>query len=331
MKKAEVKISLIKIFSDFSKNAKKQKLYKDLKDKKYSVHMVPEHLLEITSKKVNAEQMAEQFKLYLNTFINELENSLPTVNLSAFYGNVQNIEFKICKNTFNNENDAAFKIVFTKNGQKSVITFYSNNVSRDIWHEFLHLSTSRLVIDYEFIGFEQLCFGEKEYYIGRGLNEGYTEVLCGKYFKKHGAQATSYLLLQTIAQIIEIIVGHENMEKWYFESNFLALVNELKNYADKEEILLTIKKIDILNAFYRKKSYLPLISELYHEILYTIYNWYLTKTILTNTVDQGIMNHLTTNIKIHKVVINGLSLDEVINYANEFKTKFALKKDKYTN
>ena len=76
------------------------------------------------------------------------------------------------------------------------------------------------------------------------LNEGYTEYLTQKYFTKKMKYTESEDFSVFFAKGIENIVGPEKMQECYFNANLGSLIEELEQYASKEDILKLLFLID---------------------------------------------------------------------------------------
>ena len=75
----------------------------------------------------------------------------------------------------------------------NTININDEEIKKDIFHELLHMASSFYKNGVVFSGFSQLRFSS----IGDGLNEGYTELLCRRYFVKDEVE-DSYKYLTSI-------------------------------------------------------------------------------------------------------------------------------------
>ena len=121
-------------------------------------------------------------------------------------------------------------------------------------HEILHSSSSNPY--YAAVGFNRL-FGEikeielEQNEIGRGLNEGYTELINNRLFKE---KSYSYILLNKIAYLIELLFENkEDMKNYYFNNNLEGIIYELNKYIKEEEIIELL--IDIDELYYNKNIF----------------------------------------------------------------------------
>lgn len=195
------------------------------------------------------EKLKEKKELY--NFYLVLSKNTKEENLINFINNVQSLKiYKKKKNKLKMlfENDSTLGKYISPDNE----IFIYNNKTRTLNHELLHMSSSRL--DYAVIGFYTKfshSFLDKykfldDYYneIGRGLNEGYTELLNNKLFK---SRSTNYLYLQKIALLIEqFYENKEDMKNDYFNSNISGVIYELSKYMEIEEVIDLLVDIDEL-------------------------------------------------------------------------------------
>ena len=109
-----------------------------------------------------------------------------------------------------------------------------------IFHEFIHLA-SKKKDDVFNEGFYYYIEGTG--YVGRGINEGYTEILRERYFDID-LRETGYLYEYQMTKILELIIGAEKMEHIYFKGSLLILIRELSNYCSLEEAKQFIDDMD---------------------------------------------------------------------------------------
>ena len=109
-----------------------------------------------------------------------------------------------------------------------------------IFHEFIHLA-SKKNDDVFNEGFYYYIEGAG--YVGRGINEGYTEIIRERYFGID-LRETGYLYEYQMTKILELIIGAEKMEHIYFKGSLLILIRELSNYCSLEEAKQFIDDMD---------------------------------------------------------------------------------------
>lgn len=107
----------------------------------------------------------------------------------------------------------------------------------EFFHELLHMASSiySTCEHTNFCGISQRSL-KKRINIGSSLNEGYTELLCERYFPNYFS--TSYCEEKNIAWAVEEIIGVESMYKYYFNADLYGLINSLLQFTDESSILL---------------------------------------------------------------------------------------------
>lgn len=121
-------------------------------------------------------------------------------------------------------------------------------------HELNHMSSTFYDGKSYYSGFSQKGIGD-------GLNEGYTELLAGRYFHKND----SYPVETKITSNLEKIIDKDKMEEFYYTANLYDLVKELEQYDSRENVLDFIHCVDVIsfivdNFILRKLYYHILIK-----------------------------------------------------------------------
>ena len=120
-----------------------------------------------------------------------------------------------------------------------------------LMHELLHMaSTSNITI----CGLNAIVMNTKNKMIsfGDGLNEGYTEYLLSKYFNVP-KESLFYKDQVQMAKMIEKIVGKDLMEKCYFKSGIVPIINKLSELSSSDLAIDTLLSID--KTTYRSSEY----------------------------------------------------------------------------
>ena len=133
------------------------------------------------------------------------------------------------------------------------IDIYLEDNNSTLYHELLHAASSDFT--YNVSGFNiYLESGES---LGKGLNEGYTELLNKRFFDK---KSKSYIRLQKLAELIELFYENkEDMVTDYFNADIFGLVGELLKSMTLEEAIDIIVDIDgFLNSNLNTIDYLKL-------------------------------------------------------------------------
>lgn len=103
------------------------------------------------------------------------------------------------------------------------------------------------------VGFSQKI--ANKYSKGKGLNEGYTELINQRYFARTIADGSgakiSYPREQVLAYGIEMLVGREKMEELFFNADLDGLIAEMSKYMPTQEANILI---NIFDLFEKKTS-----------------------------------------------------------------------------
>ena len=182
-----------------------------------------------------------EFKNIIEYFANLLIKVFPSYNLTNLYNNINSLIV----------NDVSLTNKGGRYNSKDNTIDVDNKYS--IYHELFHMASSTFVDNINYSGFHQ----SSNYYkmdIGRGLNEGYTEILTHRYFgDKIQGKYGAYLNEIKIAHNLEKIIEQEKMEMIYLNSDLNALIDELKKYSSEEEILNFITMVDFFSQYMGRK------------------------------------------------------------------------------
>ena len=215
---------------------------------KYSNHVIKNfHLkrdssLEDLKKRIKKDKVRE-----LLPYLRKLEKFTSQDNLYAVYNNLRSVKVKRNKFILLQVAEGMY------DSSKNLIELAGNRV---LGHEFLHLASSNGLqkngVDVS--GFEQYLVNEK-IVIGRGLNEGYTELLTSRIYQK--GELDRYFSLVKIAKLLEFFFeDKKEMEKYYFNSDLPGFVKYMEQFMSKDEIINLIKDIDtIYNLVPPMKTY----------------------------------------------------------------------------
>ena len=251
-----------KMFSSFNtivvhlesnKNNNRYKIYRQDKYKK----ILPIH----KSLKINSEHEIDVKKIFEKSlrdfvlkFANILNEKLSNVDLSYLYNNLKNIQI-------NTKGLKLYNFIFSRKARgiysisKNRIFINNDDKLDSLCHELLHMSSS--VLDKEnnvfLSGFSQHS-KKKNYSIGVGINEGYTQLLAKRYFDGIYQIYDTYVFEVGIAELLEKIIGKEEMESLYFKADLFGLVEQLKKYMGFNYIMTFIDEMDFLCANIDKNS-----------------------------------------------------------------------------
>lgn len=249
----------------------------------------------------------------LTDFIETLKKEMPEEYLLLLVNNMNTLkilfkDFTLSKIFLNDKTNGQYDI------EKNTIEISKRNYKLTIIHELFHMASS--MFDKEnntiFCGFFQLTPNIK---IGEGLNEGYTQYLTEKYFSDKHSLLDAYSYEKTIAGILELIVGKNNMENFYFHANLKGLIDFLSQYIDKNEINNFFIYLDYINLIKDKNK---LSYEEYYNLSYTFKkcNKFLAKLFINKFIREN------NDIKDEETLISILS-----NFLNMLPAN--LENDKY--
>lgn len=208
-----------------------------LKHKKYDD--ILKRFIELFIKEFSEEEIKSLFYRLKTLEISDKEYL--TVN-SMFYLSLGYYESKINKITLEYYHDRRIS---------------KESVEETFIHELFHLASTRRTEDGLITGLEIPG------YLGEMLNEGYTDYLTAKYFTKKMAYVKSPSIGIYFSKGIENIIGKEKMQKYYFNADLNALVNELSKYTTKEDIVKLLFLVDRQNGVLRgEQDILRIIREI---------------------------------------------------------------------
>ena len=150
------------------------------------------------------------------------------IDLSCFLNNLKTLKVYCIDNEkdmlINQWMDAGY------NARKNELYFTSiSKKIGSIYHELLHCASSERKNNTDYCGF-MINYSDINGEIGRGLNEGYTELLSERYFNI----GTNYWFERVLTMQLEKIVGAEFLKKNYFNHNLQAIRDKLAEYSSKE-------------------------------------------------------------------------------------------------
>ena len=211
------------------------------------VSIPPELKIEYSDFDIN-NIVNEKYKESLIKFSKVMIENFSKEDLINFYNNINTLKTK--HSTFKIINFILKRnFVGTYDSKKNEIVVDENGFSTSIDHELLHMASSVYKDGIRYSGFHQASFKAGLSSIGKGLNEGYTELLKRRYFghDEDDECADSYEYEVKVADKLEQIVSKEKMESLYLKANLLGLIEELKQYTnDESEIMKFISDTDFI-------------------------------------------------------------------------------------
>lgn len=181
--------------------------------------------------------------------------------------------------------------------------------------------------------------------LGRGLNEGYTQLLTERYFGSiYGDKI--YIFEVHFARMTEEIIGKSKMESLYLNANLNGLIDELKKFESKENIMRYICHLDFINKyindsnlFIMKKKFLAASIKYVGRFLLTCYVKKIGNEVKNNncTINEGI-DYLMKYIcklgfcfeygKYSFELLNKDDIEQIIKSNLDFDVKVDMVKDK---
>ena len=212
------KMALYQIMPNFTKYDLKSKLFAEFKkDDIEKLNKIIDNL-----KKENSQIYIFSLKLLQNVDINNLRNFIHSIPKTTIH---------YCPSK------EVFPVTGIYNKANNTIEIYKDKNNITLYHELLHVASTSYI--YNAIGFKALINGIS---IGKGLNEGYTELLNNRFFN---AKSKSYLYLQKLTKLIEkFYQNKEEMTEDYFNADILRLFGELIKSMSIEQAVDIIVDLD---------------------------------------------------------------------------------------
>lgn len=115
--------------------------------------------------------------------------------------------------------------------------------------------------------------GFRQNLIGKGLNEGYTELLTSRMYKMN-YKITHYKNEVKIARLFELFFDdYKTMENYYFRHNLFGFISYMEKFIPHDEIIKIICDIDKINLL---DSDINLVKFYYStKVQITLYNWFI--------------------------------------------------------
>lgn len=229
-------------------------LQKDYKfNQSIPVRILPEQYLRYDD--INFDNLISmKFGELFSRFANVILSKFHYVNLTNFYNNLNEIRIDLydlrTKNKYFHRGIFGYYDV-----KKNAIKLDEDYVSVIIFHELFHMASSVYLNGNYYSGFRQ--YSSDDYTsIGKGLNEGYTQLLTERYFGHNDDFGKVYEYETFIAGKLEEIVGKFKMQELYLSANLYGLIKELNRYVSYEEIINFIRCLDFLNNNLNNKTML---------------------------------------------------------------------------
>jgi len=159
-------------------------------------------------------------------------------------------------------------VVGTYSAEKNKLSYSSR---KSIGHEILHMASSIYdeVNNIFLCGFRQM---KDNLEIGRGINEGYTELLASRIFEN---KVDAYKKQVKIARLLEFFFDDpREMEHLYFNCNLPGLIHHLEKFSSRQEVLDLILGLD-KTLKYSSGTILSIFPTVNHiKTQVTLYEWF---------------------------------------------------------
>lgn len=204
----------------------------------------------------------------------------------------------------------------------NAIFLHEGNPKEYIFHELFHASSTIGKDDKFCVGFANYS----ENPIGYGINEGYTQFLTNRYFPSKLSKFF-YPYLTQIAEIVEYIVGKDEMQSMYMRCELNSLYEKLSSYSSPEDAMNFLFTLDNICSNLYKKGINKESEEILNQALYEI-NVYLIRFSINKTIKDMNGNNLSLNNIYSKClpVVHSLpaKLDSVHFKCNFWDSRIAL-------
>lgn len=191
-----------------------------------------------------AQALNSDFATEVNNFITICEKN--SVDLTLFYKNLKTLDIKSVKTKM--VTSTPFAGVYDTN--QNTIEIALDGIDHEcIYHELFHIASRRKTDTHIYTGFSR---NNTEYSVvsGTAINEGFTELLAGKYFNKN----EGYQKEQCYVSMLSEIIGFEIMERLYLKGDFDGLIDEFSKYVSEEEVYLFIDFFDKYSYYEMQKD-----------------------------------------------------------------------------
>jgi len=298
-----------------------------------SVLIPPELIAKYST--VNLEKLKKSdFANTLINFAKLMKKTFKREDLTLFYNNIN--ELTVRKDIFALLLLKILNASGSYNGVKNRIAINLKIDKKAIYHELFHMASGKVEGDVLYSGFSQKLNNK---WICEGLNEGYTELLCARYFTN---QPTSYEYEVKQVKLLEQIVGQEKMEKLYLTANLKGLINELRIYADDDEITEFISAFEFLhkhldgNNFSHKNRLIEISLKRVNIFLLNAYitklkimlsNGLICDSLRLKKLYNNFTKRLIYSVKTDKHTFEILTSEDIEEiYKANFETSFTLKR-----
>ncbi len=179
---------------------------------------------------------------YLKIFTDRIISCVDDEDLTCFYNNINRLKIR----TTRNDNSVVRGAYSPRN-----IIYIGKDYKETIFHELTHLASTKVSVNTIYTGFLQQ---KNNTIIGRGLNEGYTQLETKRNFSDFNV-LDGYGLLSYYCELLEYILGEDFLRKCYYNADLYSVVDELKKYTNINDIMTFLNDMDYLKeTLYSEKS-----------------------------------------------------------------------------
>ena len=269
----------------------------------------------------------------ISTFIYTLFKHFNTEDLTIFWNNITTLSIEVKDSLSSSQG----YYIYNNEGLNK-IEIEKQILIPSIYHELFHVaSTNRFTKGISFCGFSQ---GNNKQIIGKGLNEGYTELLTQRYFGLNEDISDAYIYLTIISSLLESIVDKDKMQSLYLKADLFNLINELAKYASENEIMKFIASTDFLLDYLDSKPQIiekRIILNSLKFVNYFLIKCSVNKNLLEakkglisnnkaksniNLFVSKLLNEIKTNGIKYKIMNDEFIERSIISSYNEFYTKY---------
>lgn len=215
-------------------------------------------------------------------FAQFLTTTFPDYDLTNFYNNINELKVKE-KNLLGlwlATGVGAVGLYLAKSNSILVHSKLNNSeTNKVLFHELLHMASTVIKNGVRYTGFCQKRIKNGISIIGKGLNEGYTQLLTEKYCGGPNVCGPSYKQTLKIMGFLEKVIGEERVQRLYFKADLPGLIKEMGKYASKEEIARFISGTDFIYGYFGSSIRLPKKDEMLKEKFKDVYTILLKMSI----------------------------------------------------
>lgn len=253
-------------------------------------------------------------------FIEGLKDS--NFNLTTFLNNSKTVSYE-------EDNNIDKGISFSTGAEYELLSnklrYKRATVYLLIFHELFHLASTRVGKNIIFTGLSQLDPKNKIAF-GFGISEAYTSILDERYFgskEKKEYYVGVYQISRSITTLLEELVGKENMEKWYSESDLPSLIKNLAGYFGIDAAIWFIDRVDHI-AYCNEGLYNPIMTTIWYREAIT----YLGRALIKKYAKEYYLDDIPVEDYLKKLNVVRNIMDKRVIYPIPFKI---IKSRKYTD